>query len=148
MTRLSGFLTKHRRIALDSNVFIYEVEAHPRYLPLTRFIFSWLEQPNSRAMTSTITMTELLVQPYKSANSSRVSDYYSLLATYPNLQWVPPDLEIANWAARLRALHGLKTPDALQAATAIVGRATALITNDAALERVGGFDTLVLERLL
>lgn len=146
--RLSAFLRKHRRVALDTSIFIYQVEAHPRYLPLTRHIFSWVERPDSQAVTSTITMTELLVQPYKSASLGRVADYYALLATYPNLEWIAPDLRIAHWAAQFRALHGLKTPDALQAATAIIGGAKAMITNDAAFERVGAFETLVIERLL
>ena len=146
--RLSAFLANHRRIALDTNIFIYQAEAHPRYLPLTRRIFSWLERPGSQAVTSTITMTELLVQPYRSETFARVSDYYVLLATYPNLEWIAPDLKIAHSAAQLRALHGLKTPDALQAATALIAGATAMITNDAAFGRVASFDTLVIDRLL
>ena len=71
-----------------------------------------------------------------------------LLSTYPNLDWIPPGLEIADLAARIRALHGLKTPDALQAATAIEAQATALVTNDKVFERVGDFETLVLDRLV
>ncbi len=39
-------------------------------------------------------------------------------------------------AARMRALYGLKTPDALQAATAVRSGATAFITNDAGLKRM------------
>jgi predicted nucleic acid-binding protein len=41
----------------------------------------------------------------------------------------------------------LKTPDALQAATAVQTRASGLITNDPAFERVESFETLVLDRL-
>jgi predicted nucleic acid-binding protein len=70
-----------------------------------------------------------------------------LLSTYANLDWVAPDLEIADLAARLRAAHRLKTPDALQAATAVQTRASGLITNDPAFERVESFETLVLDRL-
>ena len=81
---------------------------------------------------------------------------YGLLSTYPNLRWIAPGLEIADLAARFRALHRLKTnalptlapPDALQAATAAHVRATGLITNDPVFERVELFETLVLERLL
>jgi len=149
LNRLRAFLRRHRLIALDTSVFIYQLEANARYLPLTDLIFSWLEGLDSKAVTSTITMTELLVQPYRDdSDDQRVDVFYSLLTTYPNLDWIAPNLEIADVAARLRALHRLRTPDALQAATAEHSGATGLITNDAAFERVKTFETLVLDRLL
>jgi predicted nucleic acid-binding protein len=148
LSRLRGFLRGHRRIALDTRVFIYQLEANARYLPLTDLIFSWLERPDSRAVTSTITMTELLVQPYRDCDEQRVDEFYGLLTTFPNLDWTAPTLEIADLAARLRALHRLRTPDAIQAATAVHAGVTALITNDAVYERVDAFETLVLDRLL
>jgi hypothetical protein len=64
MTRLRGFLRRHRRIALDISVFIYQLEANPRYAGLTDQVFSWLEQPDRAAVTSTITMAELPVQQF------------------------------------------------------------------------------------
>ena len=147
LDRLSAFLRRHRRIALDTSVFIYHLEANARYLPLTDRVFSWLEQPDSKAVTSTITMTELLVAPYHASDEQRVGVFFGLLSTYANLDWVAPDLEIADLAARMRAAHRLKTPDALQAATAVQTSASGLITNDQAFERVESFETLVLDRL-
>lgn len=118
LERLRRFLRRHRRIALDTSIFIYELEANARYLALTDHIFSWIERPGSKAVTSTITMTELLVQPYRDSDEQRVDEFYALLSTYPNLDWIAPNLEIADVAARIRAVHRLRTPDALQAATA------------------------------
>jgi predicted nucleic acid-binding protein len=146
--RLRAFLRRHRRVALDTSIFIYHLEANPKYLACTDLIFSWIERAGSKAITSTITMTELLVLPYRTGNEQRASDFYALLATYPNLDWIAPNLEIAELAARIRALHRLQTPDALQAATAALSRATGLITNDAVFERVEGFQTVVLDKLL
>lgn len=148
LNRLRAFLRRHRRIALDTSIFIYQLEANARYLALTDHIFSWLEQPVSRAVTSTLTMTELLAQPYRDADEQRVDEFYGLLSTYPNLDWIAPDLEIADLAARYRALHRLRTPDALQAATAAHEHATGFITNDPVFERVAAFDTLILDQLL
>jgi predicted nucleic acid-binding protein len=148
--RLRAFLRHHYRIALDTSIFIYHLEANPKYLSHTDAIFSWLERPGSdaEAITSTITMTELLVLPYREGDEPRANDFYALLSTYPNLDWIAPNLEIADLAARIRAVHRLRTPDALQAATAAHSRATGLITNDAVFERVEGFQTLVLDKLL
>jgi predicted nucleic acid-binding protein len=145
---LRAFLRRHGKIALDTSVFIYQLEANLRYIPLTDPIFSWIERGDSNAVASTIAMTELLVHPYRDANEQRVNEFYGLLSTYPNLEWIAPGLEIADLAARFRGIHRLKTPDALHAATAARCHATGLIANDPVYERVDAFETLVLDRLL
>lgn len=145
---LRAFLRRHRRIALDTSVFIYQLEANARYLALTDQIFTWIERPGGKAVTSTITMMELLVQPYRAADQEQADEFYVLLSTYPNLQWIAPNLEIADRAAQLRAIHGLRTPDALHAATAVHAGATGLVTNDPVFERVKDFETLLLDRLI
>jgi predicted nucleic acid-binding protein len=57
-------------------------------------------------------------------------------------------LEIADMAARIRATYGLRTPDSLQAATAVQRHVTGLVTNDPVFERIDSFETLVLDRVL
>jgi predicted nucleic acid-binding protein len=148
LTRLRAFLRHHRRIALDTSVFIYQLEANPRYVGLTDPIFTWMERPDHAGVTSTITMTELLVQPYRDSGEQRAGEFYALLTTYPNLDWIAPNLEVADIAARIRAAHRLRTPDALQAATAVQAQATGLVTNDPVFARVEAFETLVLDHLL
>jgi predicted nucleic acid-binding protein len=78
---------------------------------LTDPVFAWLERPEHAAVTSTITMIELLAR--------------------------------AN-----RVMRRLRTPGALQAATAVHSHATGLITNDSVFERVEGLEALLLESLL
>jgi predicted nucleic acid-binding protein len=129
-------------------VFIYQLEANNRYLPFTQRIFDWLDRPGDRAVTSTITMTEVLVHPYRQDDLKRANELYGLLSRYPNLEWVAPDLGIAELAARLRAQYRLKTADALQAATAAGAAATGFVTNDADFKLVQLFEVLVLEHLL
>jgi predicted nucleic acid-binding protein len=111
-------------------------------------VFTWLEQAGHEAVTSTITMTELLVQPYRDSDQQRVNEFYGLLSTYPNLRWIAPDLEIADMAANFRARYRMRTPDALQAATATRSRATCLLTNDSVFERAETFRTLLLDNFL
>ncbi len=142
------FLRHQRRIALDTSVFIYQLEANARYLPFTDQIFAWLERPGHTAVTSTITMTELLVLPYRKADQQQVDELYGVASTYPNLDWIAPDLEIADLAASLRAQYELKTPDALQAATALSAEASALVSNDRALKRLNMLEILILDDLL
>ena len=108
----------------------------------------WLESPRAQAVTSTITMLELLVQPYRAADIDRVNKFYALLSTFPHLEWVAPSLRIVDIGAQLRAEHRLRTPDALQAATAISRRATGFVSNDPAFRRVAGLEVIVLDDLL
>jgi predicted nucleic acid-binding protein len=145
---LKQLLRRHRRIALDTSVFIYQLEANAKYLSLTDAVFAWVERTGHEAVTSTITMTELLVPSYRDNNEHRVDEFYGLLSTYPNLRWIAPDLEAADIAARLRATYKLRMPDALQAASAIRAQATGLITNDPIFLRVVEFETAVLDQFL
>lgn len=148
ITRLRAFLRAHSRLALDTCIFIYQWEAHPRYSPLTDCIFAALEQSDFGAVTSTITMTELLVRPYRNGAVQEANEAFGLFSMYPGLEWVSPQLEIAALAAQMRGQYGLHTPDALQAATAIFAGATALITNDAAFKRMPNFAVLLLDDYL
>jgi predicted nucleic acid-binding protein len=146
--RLRLFLRRHRRVALDTSIFIYQLEANARYLALTDSVFAWVERSRHEAVTSTITMTELLVPSYRDKDEHRVDAFYGLLSTYPNLQWIAPDLEAADLAAKLRAAYRLRTPDALQAATALRAQATGFITNDPVFARIGELETAILDQFL
>jgi predicted nucleic acid-binding protein len=115
LSPLRTFLKRHRRIAIDTSIFIYYLEANPRYVDMAGEVFSWLERSPNTAVTSTLTMTELL------------NRYFGLLTQFPHLEWVAPDLTIADAAAQIRAHRRLRTPDALQAATAICRGATAIL---------------------
>jgi len=55
LNRLRAFLGRHKRIALDTSIFVYQIEGNQRYVGLTDAIFSWLGAPGSGGVTSTIT---------------------------------------------------------------------------------------------
>ena len=141
-------MSRHHKVGLDTSIFIYQVEENNKYFRLTDSIFNWLEGARARAVTSTITLLELLVQPYRLGDIDRVNKYYALLSTFPHLEWVAPTLEIADMGARYRAEFNLRTPDAIQAATAISGEATGFISNDSGFRRVTRLDVMVLDDLL
>jgi predicted nucleic acid-binding protein len=56
-------------------------------------------------------------------------------------------VEVAEVAAQLRATQNLRTPDAIQIATALRGGATFFLTNDARLAAVQSLQVLVLDTL-
>ena len=93
-------------------------------------------------------MTELLVPAYRERGHDRVDDFYAVLSRYPNLDWIAPTLEIADMAAQIRAENGLRTPDALQAATAAYSAVTGFVSNDPIFKRLNRFEVLILDALL
>jgi len=139
------FLRRHPRVALDSSLFIYHIQKHPKYSPFTSVLFSWIETGRGTALTSTLTMTEVLVKPMLEADEGLAGEFFTLLKRYPNLEWFPVDLPIASVAARHRAIFRLRTPDAILSATSVLSGANILITNDRAFKRVDVLDVLVLD---
>lgn len=55
---------------------------------------------------------------------------------------------LADTGAQLRAEYNLRTPDAIQAATALRYGATGFVSNDAGFRKVTGLDVIVLDDLL
>jgi predicted nucleic acid-binding protein len=106
---------------------------------------SSLDSHTFAAVTAIITMTELLVKPYREPDGESAHECYGLLSAYPNLDWICPTLETADVAAEIRAIHRLRTPDALQAATAARANATAMLTNDPVFHRLTNLKVLVLD---
>jgi predicted nucleic acid-binding protein len=145
---LAGFLRKHQIIGLDTSVFIFEVEESRKYIEIVHPIFRWLEEPESCGVTSAVSMLELLVHPYRRFDVDTVNKFYALLSTYPNLHWVDFTLPVADAAARLRADFNLKTPNAIQAASALAAQATGFISNDTVFKRLDNLDVLILDDLL
>lgn len=140
----SDFFKKHRKIYLDTGVFIYFVERHPRYYDLCDTIFKDIEEGRFEAATSTLTLIEILVQPYRLKKEELVLKFYSLFTTYPHLKWIPLTLGISDLAAQLRAEHNLKTPDAIQIASALSSGSTGFVCNDKAFQKIKDIECLIL----
>jgi predicted nucleic acid-binding protein len=94
-----------------------------------------------------ISLTEGLVQPYRAGNVRLQQEYRDLLLHSENFQTLALDSAIAKSAADLRARYRLRTPDALQIATALSAGCEAFLTNDRDLDRVAELRVLVLDEL-
>ncbi len=135
-------------IGLDTAPLIYFIEQNEAYLELVRAFFQALNQGEFQVITSTLTLVEVLVQPLRLGNVELVEQYRNVVLDQENLTIVPVSVEIAEIAARLRATQNLRTPDAIQIATAIQGGATFFLTNDARLADCSDLEVLVLDTLL
>ena len=135
-------------VALDTMIFIYAFEEHPTYLPLLKTFFRALEKGDLRAVTSTITVTECLVQPYRKKDFALAAQYLVLFRNFPHLSVVPVSEDIAERAAFLRAERHLSTPDAIQLATGLVSGCRFFLTNDEGLPSIEGISVLLLDHLI
>ncbi|HVU47852.1 MAG TPA: PIN domain-containing protein [Terracidiphilus sp.] len=133
---------------MDTAPLIYFIEKHPRYLSTIDPFFNALDRGLFQAVTSTLTLTEALVLPLRTGNNLLVSEYVNILTKSRNVTMLPVSEAIAAKAAQLRATAGIRTPDAVQIATAQIGGATALVTNDEQLASIPGINIIVLEKLL
>jgi predicted nucleic acid-binding protein len=135
-------------VALDTCVFIYWMEEHPEYLPLVAPLFESIDAGRVQALTSAVTLLEVLVVPYRLGDSGLAERYELLLTRSRGVTMVTLDNVLLRAAAQLRAVTGVRTPDALQLAAALRLRATAFVTNDRGLPDVGGLRVIQLERYL
>lgn len=134
-------------VGLDTAPLIYFIEQNATYLTLVRTFFQAMSRGEFQVVTSTLTLTEVLVHPLRSGNVELVEQYRDIILDLENLTTVPVSVEIAEVAARLRATEGLRTPDAIQIATAIQAGARFFFTNDRRLTPIPDLELLVLDSL-
>jgi predicted nucleic acid-binding protein len=132
-------------LALDTVVFIYFIEEHPRYLSLLDPVFAAIDKKRLPAFASSLTLLEVLVVPYRAGNIPLAERYEQALTRSRGLRLVDIDRTQLRTAAQLRALHSsLRTPDAIQVAAALSGGCSVLLTNDRDLPAVPGLRILQL----
>lgn len=150
---MNGAIAEHlrdsRRVHLDSMAFVYFIEEHAKYSPLLRPLFAAINDGSLKAITSYLTLLEVLVHPLRQGRVDLARKYADILTSEQNLVLRPLDHEIAKEGAAIRAkFSSIKTPDAIQLATAVRSQADVFITNDGQLRSYTGIRLLVLDDLL
>ncbi|MBM4039804.1 MAG: PIN domain-containing protein [Planctomycetes bacterium] len=135
-------------VALDTAPLIYFMEDHPKYGGVIVPFFEALDQGEFSAVTSVLTLCEVLTQPFRKGALELAENYRRILLRAAHLTTLNVTPEIAEVAARLRAEHNLRTPDAVQLATALREGASTFFTNDTNLPSLPGLTIIVLDNLL
>ncbi len=131
-----------RTVGLDTAPLIFYIEQQPDYIALLRPFFADLAQGQLRIVTSTVTLLEVLVHPLRHGDEVLAHQYNDILLSSPHVSTLPVTYATAQEAAELRARHSLKTPDAIQLATAIIHGATVFLTNDRDFPHISGIQIL------
>ena len=135
-------------IAMDTAPFIYYLEEHPVYLPLLDPLFDAIEAGAVQVITSTVTLLEVLVAPHRDGNDDLVDRYRRMLLDTRGVDVRPVSEQVAETAARLRGDYTVRTPDAIQLATAICGQASIFLTNDRRLPSLPDIEEFLVDDLL
>ena len=136
-----------RVVGVDTAPLIYFIEENADYIDAVRPFFEALDRGDLRVVTSTITLLEVLIHPLRQGNRELAQQYEDILLNTDGLSTISLSPEIAEIAAQLRAQHNLRTPDAVQIATAISAGATYFLTNDSTLPDLPDLKMLVLDNL-
>jgi predicted nucleic acid-binding protein len=146
--KLRRVIEKHKAIGLDTAPFIYYIEDVAPFADLLDPIFNLLEKHAVRAVTSTVTLAEILTKPFADKNFSLADDIKFTLKSFSSIAVASIDEKLAEAAALIRARYAIRLPDALQLAAAIQGEATLFLTNDKRVKKVDAVEVLVLSEFL
>ncbi|MEB3341286.1 type II toxin-antitoxin system VapC family toxin [Okeania sp.] len=139
---------KGTQIYLDTNILIYAVEGYPEFQDLLNELFEAFDNGNLKAITSQLTLAEVLVKPLIENQTEICLTYENIIQSSQVLEVVPINRKILIESARLRTLINLRLPDAIHCATAILNGCETFLTNDKRLENIPGINVLILSNLL
>jgi len=122
------------RIYLDANVVVYVVEGFAAYETLIRAILRALDDQEIIAVTSELTVAEVLVKPKQDKNAPLQEAYLRFLEPSGVLELVPVSQAVLVASAEIRATSPLKLPDAIHVATAQQAGCDTFLTNDRSLQ--------------
>jgi len=132
-------------VYVDANSAIYSIEKIEPYNSLLLSMWQGAQAGDFRIVSSELLLLETLVKPLRTADAVLEASFRALLLSSHELRLMPITISILDSAAHLRAATGLKTPDAIHAATALAVGCDLFVTNDRNLTRVPGLAIALLD---
>jgi predicted nucleic acid-binding protein len=120
------------RIFWDTNLFIYLFEDYKELSVKTIALRRKMLERGDHLLTSTMTLGEILVGPWRRGDHAICRRYEEQLSKGAVL--VPFDVKAARLYAQLRSERSLKAPDAIQLACAASANVVLFVTNDERLK--------------
>lgn len=137
-----------RLLFIDTAPFIYFIEGHATFGPIMKTVFDEIGKGRIEALTSVITLVEVLPKPVQAGNEKLARSFLSHLKFGKNMNLLDITSEMAEQAGRLRGMYpALKSMDAIQIAAALEAGADAFLTNDKRLLQIQELPVLVLSEM-
>ncbi|MFQ5420240.1 MAG: type II toxin-antitoxin system VapC family toxin [Anaerolineae bacterium] len=134
-------------VGLDTAPLIYFIERHPTFHAVVKPFFVALTEEKFSIVTSTVTLVETLTHPLRLKKPDLAQRYQEILLNAENLTTLAVSPASAIKAAEIRADYNLRTPDAIQLATAVIANAAFFLTNDRTLQKFPDVQVIVLDDL-
>ena len=130
----------------DASALIYLIEGKEPFCSKVRkeLTAAANKYPDLGTAVSRLTWLECRVGPMKANDNAALAAFDAFFAR-TDLVWVEMTKDVVELAAAIRVKHGLRTPDALQAASCMqLGSNHLFLTGDAAFKRVAGLKVKLL----
>ena len=130
----------------DASTLIYLIEGAEPFAGKVRkeLAAAARKHPDIGAAVSRLSWLECRVGPMKGNRSASLVAFDAFFSR-TDLVWVELTRDVVELAAAIRVMTGLKTPDALQAASCLqLGGDHLFLTGDSAFKRVAGLNVKVL----
>lgn len=131
-------------VYVDANTVIYAVEKVPPYADVLASLWEAAAAGSLAVLSSELIVCEALVRPLRERKPLLEAAFRGFLINSREFRLAPIVLGTLERAARIRAETGLKTPDAIHAATALEADVAMFVTNDPVFRRVAGLPVTVL----
>jgi predicted nucleic acid-binding protein len=135
-------------VYLDTDAVIYSVEKIAPYATLLQPLWEAARDGQFAILTSELTLLETLVKPLRDSDTTLEELFRALLLGSQEVRLAAISQAILDNAAHLRAKYGLRTPDAIHAATALRSESALFVTNDPGYRRIAALPLVVLNDLL
>ena len=131
----------------DASALIYLIEGKEPFATKVRkeLTAAARKYPDLRAAVSRLTWLECRVGPMKANDNTTLASFDTFFAR-ADLVWIELTKDVVELATAIRVKHGLRTPDALQAASCLqLGADHLFLSGDGAFSRVAGLNVKVLK---
>jgi len=134
-------------VYVDAQIVIYTVDRNAKYAPVCRPIWEAAKAGTITVVSSELILAETLVAPLRSGNLVHLAAREALWQQ-ANTELLYVTEAVIRDAAQLRASYGLKTPDAIHAATALRYGCALFVSNDTGFRRVPNLPLILLDDVL
>jgi len=132
-------------VAIDTNVFIGVKNKDSSY-SFSKVVLDWIDEGRVKGIVSTVVIAEMCAGYYETKELREKDDFLAHLLSSPNYEVVEVSAGVADEAGRIRAVTGLRLPDALVVATGLKRRGKHLVSNDVSLKRANEFINVLTPR--
>ncbi|WML91784.1 type II toxin-antitoxin system VapC family toxin [Thiothrix lacustris] len=139
---------KGKSVYFDTNPFIYFVEGHEIFFDAVKPLFEMIDRDEITACTGELTLTELLIKPYRDGAHDIVAEYEGLLLHSGHFSVFGLSMATFLKAAKIGGETLMRTPDALHMATALENNCDFFVTNDKRIRSYQGVTVIQVLDLL